>query len=183
MPAQTLASADPVLSSIAVAVPVPRPLAAGTVIARRRVLAMTVLAAGVVASGLAAVGMLAIATRQPVAPAPATELPPAGLTIPGPEGVSVVAQVYEPGQDSGWHAHSGIHAVAIRSGALTVYDTSCGRQSFVPGRPYVGGQELHLARNETDEPVEMVVTYLTPAAQADSTRHASSPACWGEGKS
>jgi hypothetical protein len=55
--------------------------------------------------------------------------------------VSVVSQVYEPGQDSGWHAHSGIHAIAVVSGTLTVYDAQCRAQIIEWGRPYVGGQE------------------------------------------
>ena len=78
--------------------------------------------------------------------------------------ISVVTQVYEPGEASGWHAHSGIHAVAVLSGVLTVYDGQCRPQTFGPGQPYVGGQELHLVRNETDAPVAMAVTYLSPSA-------------------
>lgn len=91
--------------------------------------------------------------------------------------VSIVNQVYEPGQDSGWHAHSGIHAVAVLSGTLTVYDGQCRVQRVEPDRPYVGGQDVHRVRNETAEPVEMVVTYLAPRAAADSNRQVSAPAC------
>jgi quercetin dioxygenase-like cupin family protein len=91
--------------------------------------------------------------------------------------VSVVNQVYEPGQDSGWHAHSGIHAVAVLSGTLTVYDGQCRVQTVEPGRPYVGGQDVHRVRNETAEPIEMVVTYLAPRVAADSSRHVAAPPC------
>jgi quercetin dioxygenase-like cupin family protein len=90
--------------------------------------------------------------------------------------VSVVVQVYDPGQDSGWHAHAGIHAVAVSSGVLTIYDSQCRPQAVAPGRPYVGGQEPHLARNETAEPVTLTVTYLSPSAPAASTRHVDRPA-------
>lgn len=91
--------------------------------------------------------------------------------------VSVVSQVYEPGQDSGWHAHSGIHAIAVVSGTLTIYDAQCRAQIIEWGRPYVGGQEVHRARNETTEPVQRVVTYVALQAVADSTRQAVMPPC------
>lgn len=90
--------------------------------------------------------------------------------------VAVVTQVYEPGQSSGWHDHPGVHAVAVLSGALTVYDRDCRRQTFVPGRPYVGGQQPHLVRNEDDAPVTMIVTYLNPSAPTNSTEHVAGPA-------
>jgi hypothetical protein len=52
------------------------------------------------------------------------------------------------------------------SGELTIYGDSCRPQSVSPGHPYVGGRELHLARNETARPVEMIVTFLNPATAA-----------------
>jgi len=90
--------------------------------------------------------------------------------------VSVVSQVYGPGDQSGWHTHTGIHAVAVLSGVLTVYDEQCRLQTFEPGRPYVGGQQPHLVRNETDTPVVMAVTYLSPGAPGTSTVHLAPPA-------
>jgi quercetin dioxygenase-like cupin family protein len=113
------------------------------------------------------------AARTAVAPALA-------VTVAGPDAVTVVNQVYDPGEDSGWHMHPGIHAVAILSGALTVYDEQCRPETYTPGHPYVGGQHLHLVRNETDEPVAMVVTYLNPIVPANSTSHPGGPLCWGE---
>jgi quercetin dioxygenase-like cupin family protein len=88
--------------------------------------------------------------------------------------VSVVTQVYESGQSSGWHSHSGLHAVAVLSGRLAVYDQDCRLQQVEPGQPYVGGQELHLVRNEGTEPATMIVTYLNPAQPAPA--RAPSPA-------
>ena len=90
--------------------------------------------------------------------------------------VSVVTQVYEPGHDSGWHAHPGIHAVAVISGVLTVYDGQCQARTVEPGQPYVGGQEPHLVVNRTDAPVTMAVTYLRPSTPAGSTEHLAAPA-------
>jgi len=113
---------------------------------------------------------------QPVPDAPAgAPADPMAITLSARD-VSVVTQVYEPGEDSGWHAHSGIHAVAVSSGSLTVYDSQCRAQTFGPGQPYVGGQDLHLVRNGTAAPVEMAVTYLSPSAGNGPTRHLPPPA-------
>jgi quercetin dioxygenase-like cupin family protein len=99
---------------------------------------------------------------------------PSAITLSARD-VSVVTQVYAPGQDSGWHFHAGIHAVAVLSGVLTIYNSQCGTQTVEPGRPYVGGQEPHLARNETGAPVEMSVTYLSPSKPARSTQRVPQP--------
>ena len=97
-----------------------------------------------------------------------------GIVLRGSGDVAVVTQVYEPGQASGWHTHAGLHAVAVLTGELTVYDGECRPQRVVAGEPYVGGRELHLARNETAERVEMVVTYLNAVGPAPA--HAGAPA-------
>ena len=91
-------------------------------------------------------------------------------------GISVVTQVYEPGQSSGWHVHDGVHAVAVLAGVLTVYDDRCRAATFGAGQPYVGGRGLHLVRNESDAPVAMVVTYVSPTRPGDSTRGEAAPA-------
>jgi len=99
---------------------------------------------------------------------------PAAITLAARD-VSVVVQVYLPGEQSGWHAHTGIHAVAVIEGVLTVYEGQCQPATFEPGRPYVGGQQPHLVRNETDLPVRMVVTYLSPSGPATPTGHMAPP--------
>lgn len=121
----------------------------------------TAKAATLVVVGLVLILLAAGASRltpgHAEAPAPT---PDSGIVLRGPGDVAVVTQAYEPGQTSGWHAHSGLHAVAVLAGELTVYRGDCRPQRVVAGQPYVGGRELHLARNETSEPVSMVVTYL-----------------------
>ena len=97
-----------------------------------------------------------------------------GIVLRGPGDLAVVTQVYEPGQTSGWHTHAGLHAVAVVTGELTVYDGECRPQRVVAGEPYVGGRELHLARNETAERVDMVVTYLNAVGTASP--HVGAPA-------
>ncbi|MCA1690712.1 MAG: hypothetical protein LC733_00370 [Actinobacteria bacterium] len=111
----------------------------------------------------------------PMTVAANTSTPPGPISVSGPGDISVARQVYEPGQDSGWHTHPGIHAVAVLSGTLTVYDSECRAQTFEAGRPYIGGQELHLARNETAVPVEMSVTYVSPSAPTTPSRHLPAP--------
>jgi len=105
---------------------------------------------------------------------PAASVEPAAITL-AERDVSVVVQVYAPGEQSGWHTHTGIHAVAVLEGVLTVYDGQCRPATFEPGRPYVGGQQLHLVRNESDTSARMVVTYLNPTGPATSTGHVAPP--------
>lgn len=67
---------------------------------------------------------------------------------------------YAPGQSSGWHRHPGLHLVTVMSGTLTVYERDCTAATYGAGQEYVGGEEPHLARNETEVTLEMTVTYL-----------------------
>jgi quercetin dioxygenase-like cupin family protein len=113
--------------------------------------------------------------RPTTPPAPAAPAQPAAISVAARD-ISVVSQVYAPGEASGWHAHSGIHAVTVLSGVLTVYDAQCRPQTFEPGRPYVGGQDLHLVRNDGGAPVEMAVTYLSPSTGGGPTRDLPAPA-------
>lgn len=91
--------------------------------------------------------------------APAVGMPAGASGRPEALPVTVQRTIYEPGQSSGWHSHAGVHTVIVMSGSLTVYDRSCRPRSFGPQDPYIGGLENHLARNESDAPVEMMVVY------------------------
>ena len=91
--------------------------------------------------------------------------------------ISVVTQVYEPGQTSGWHSHPGIHAVSVTSGVLTVHASGCPTRTYEPGRPYVGGQQPHMVANETDAPVTMTVTYLNPSSPPNPEPRTTPTAC------
>jgi quercetin dioxygenase-like cupin family protein len=136
------------------------------------------MAVGLVIVGLAVIGGAHARHGRVVggasAPAVVVSADPLAITLSARD-VSVVTQVYAPGQESGWHFHAGIHAVAVLSGVLTIYDSQCRAQTVEPGRPYVGGQEAHLARNETGSPVEMSVTYLSPSKPALSTQRVPRP--------
>ena len=133
---------------------------------RGPVLAM---AAGLVLVG-AALALVQAHSRH--APAPASS----AVTLAGPADVAVQTATYEPGQSSGWHAHTGMHAVLVLSGSVTFYDGQCQGRSYGPGDTYVGGQDVHVARNDTAAPVEMAVTYLFPAGRPHTTFHVAAPA-------
>lgn len=143
----------------------------------RSALAPLLAAAGLLMTTLTAValtGMHGGAAR----PGPSGAVPgPLSAPAIRPGDVTVVNQVYEPGETSPWHTHPGVHAVAILAGALTVYDDECRAQVFEPGRPYIGGQELHQVRNEAKTPVVMVVTYVSAPTHGDSNLHPPSPPC------
>lgn len=85
------------------------------------------------------------------------------VMVDGVGNVQTQMQTYVPHQSSKWHSHRGMHALTVMSGTLTVYGPDCQAQRFTAGEAYVGGQGLHLARNETDRPVEMAVTYVFPS--------------------
>ena len=143
--------------------------------------ALALMGAGLAALALAAMTLIP-ASEDPNGAGPAPVAAPAtvagGLTIHGPGDITVLTMTYEAGQSSGWHAHHGIHAVAILSGALAVYDASCNRTTYGPDNPYIGGQQLHLINNETDAAVSMIVTYLNPVQPSAPARiTTTTPAC------
>jgi quercetin dioxygenase-like cupin family protein len=153
---------------------------------RRSVPAHNAVARPLLVSGVAAVAVAVVGlrlgapgevdTRRNSSVPPVTEspAPPAMEITPG--NVVVVRMAYQPGESSGWHVHPGLHAVAVLSGSLTVYDHSCNPRIFGPGDSYVGGQELHLARNAGAEPVDMVVTTIDVAGPANSVTPLAAPA-------
>lgn len=151
---------------------------AGSAPRRRGLTPVAAMVAGVLFVGLAATVLVSALSRNAGTSAP----PPSATAAADPlavtlsaRDVSVVQQVYEPGHTSGWHSHSGIHAVAVLSGVLTVYDGRCQAQTFQAGQPYVGGQDLHLVRNESSEPVVLSVTYLNPTSGGEPTRTFPAP--------
>ena len=125
------------------------------------------------AAGLGLIGAaLAVVHQASAAPSrPAS----ASMTIGGPADVAVQTATYQPGQTTGWHSHTGIHAVMVLSGTVTFYDGDCRGRAYGPGETYVGGQDVHAVRNETAEPVNLAVTYLFPAGVSHTTFHVDAP--------
>ncbi|MDQ3897398.1 MAG: cupin domain-containing protein [Actinomycetota bacterium] len=135
--------------------------------ARPRARAVSMMAAGVALTvaglGLTASRLGMHPARSVEAPATTGAAPTTAITIDGPQGVAVLRNGYAPQQSSSWHRHSGLHAVVILSGTLTVYGPDCRPVRYGPGQSWVVGRDVHLARNDTDEPVEMTETLLFPA--------------------
>lgn len=154
----------PQLPATAVEPDAPVPLLSGpaerTVAGRRS--AVGLMAVGVVLA-LGAAGLVATEWRPAPVLRAIAAAPAAGMVIAGPESVAVHLSGYEPRESSTWHRHTGLHAVAILSGTLTVYGPDCEAVRYGPGQSFVGGQDLHMARNETDEPVQFTETILYPA--------------------
>ena len=150
---------------------VEQPGLAGLSPSSKRMRPIFTMAAGLVLV-VAALAVLHLYPASGGAPAAASS----AMTLGGPADVTVQTATYEPGHSSGWHAHTGMHAVMVLSGTVTFYDSGCQGRTYGPGETYVGGQEVHLARNDTIQPVEMTVTYLFPTGRPHTTFHVASPA-------
>lgn len=83
---------------------------------------------------------------------------------------------YQPGRTSGWHVHPGVHSVVVLSGTLTVYDEKCGRTEYAPGQRYLGGATPHVARNETPDVVDVVITFVYRPSREDDGHAVPAPA-------
>jgi quercetin dioxygenase-like cupin family protein len=93
--------------------------------------------------------------------------------------VSVNNVTVAPGGTSGWHRHQGVVIVAVRSGELTRYSSSCTKTTYAGGTAFTEGSSTVLARNEGTTPVELVVTYLVPEGRAH-TLDRPNPGCAAE---
>ena len=65
--------------------------------------------------------------------------------------------VFAPGGTEGRHSHPGVVMVAVKSGALTIYDTNCSKTTVTAGNAFVmmGPMHVRLVRHEGDVPVEI----------------------------
>ena len=133
---------------------------------------------GAIAVGLT-VGVVMAA--QPARPVPT---PVGSGTLPGPAHAVVVVQgthgaiarvadVSEvrvikfelaPSSSFPWHQHPGPVWVAVTKGTLTFYSTACNAVAYPAGSAFFDpGNLTHTARNEGDEPVEVIATFMFPA--------------------
>jgi hypothetical protein len=78
--------------------------------------------------------------------------------------------VFAPGGTEGWHSHPGVVMVAVKSGALTIYDTDCSKTTVTAGNAFVmmGPMHVRLVRNEGDVPVEISGTHVFPGGTPTS---------------
>ena len=66
---------------------------------------------------------------------------------------------YEPGGSRSWSPGPQIIGVKVISGRVTVYGVDGERRVYIAGEGYAAGWAPHRAVNETDEPVETLVTH------------------------
>ncbi len=144
----------------------------------RRASPLLLMAAGVAVFSVAALVLVPCLTTAPggeggVTPGRGPAPSSSGVSLGGPSDVAAQTASYAPGQSSGWHSHTGLHAVVVLSGTLTIVDGGCRRHTYGPGDSYVGGRDVHLALNDTASPVEMAVTYMFPAGVPHTGFHVS----------
>jgi len=70
------------------------------------------------------------------------------------------------GSQSGWHRHPGPVLIQVVKGEMTFYesdDPTCTPIRKKAGEAYLdAGDDAHIARNESAEPAENIVTYFVP---------------------
>jgi quercetin dioxygenase-like cupin family protein len=87
------------------------------------------------------------------------------LTAKRPVDVFVQTATFQPGATSGWHSHSGVVLLAVKSGELTRYNERCKAQTYRAGEAFVehGGDSV-LVRNDGTAPAVAYITYVLPDA-------------------
>ncbi len=80
--------------------------------------------------------------------------------------LAVQTIAFDPGGQSGWHSHPGPVFIQVVSGTMTFYeshDPTCSPTVVQAGQGYLDhGEHAHIARNESAEPAQNVVTYFVP---------------------
>jgi quercetin dioxygenase-like cupin family protein len=80
--------------------------------------------------------------------------------------------VIAPGGSTGWHSHPGPAVVLVKAGELTLYsseDPTCTGETYSAGTGFVdsGQGHVHIARNLSQSPTELWVTYFdVPAGES-----------------
>jgi hypothetical protein len=85
-----------------------------------------------------------------------------------PLDIAVQSIVFQPGAQSGWHVHPGPVFIMVVSGQMTFYesdDPDCTPIVRTAGQGFLDvGDHAHIARNETAQVAQNVVTYFAPPA-------------------
>jgi quercetin dioxygenase-like cupin family protein len=124
----------------------------------------------ITAALLTALGTTSVALGAPAAPITEKVLGAARMsqpyTIPvtKPADVVVAKATVPPGASFGWHYHRAAVVVVVKSGRLTLYDSSdrtCTPRRYSAGQGFTERpHHVHLARNEGHETAVVFVTYL-----------------------
>jgi quercetin dioxygenase-like cupin family protein len=169
------------------------------VVAVRSSIAKRLLIAAAIAA-LAIPAGVAVAT-QPQDPPPPPTLTPIGrgtfservkVKAPNikakikPSDFVVIGLHFAPGATTGWHSHPGPALGVVQEGTFTLYNASdhrCRPHRYGPGQAFVdqGGGNVHIGRNETDQPVRVVVTFVIPVGAAPTTSAPNPGTCKDKG--
>ncbi len=103
-------------------------------------------------------------------------------TLAGMADVSEVRMVrfeLAPGGAFPWHQHPGPVWVVVTRGTLTFYGAACDAHRYPAGSAFFDpGNLTHTARNEGDEPLEVVATFMFPTdAGVASVPHEAPGSC------
>jgi quercetin dioxygenase-like cupin family protein len=86
------------------------------------------------------------------------------ITTHGRKDILITAITVDAGGSFGWHTHPGPVLVAVASGTLSLYEPHhgrCPKRSVRAGHGFIeGGGDVHLARNEGSQPVQIYATFL-----------------------
>lgn len=95
-----------------------------------------------------------------------------------PVDVSMLTLTVEPGGTTGWHGHPGLAVIAVTEGTGTLYAADCSSQTFDAGEAFVeaGNDPPTEFKNETTEPVTLVVSFIAPQGAA-IIRDKPNPGC------
>ena len=82
----------------------------------------------------------------------------------------VLNNVWQPGGTTGWHTHLGHTLIIVTAGTVTQYqahDPTCTPAVYTAGMTFVdlGGDHVHIVRNEGTVQAQVVAIRLIPAGQ------------------
>jgi quercetin dioxygenase-like cupin family protein len=82
----------------------------------------------------------------------------------------VLNNAWDKGGSTGWHTHPGHTLIIVTLGTITEYhgdDPTCTGTVYTAGMTFVdqGDGHVHIVRNETNDPAQVVAIRLIPAGQ------------------
>jgi hypothetical protein len=81
---------------------------------------------------------------------------------------------YAANTSRAWGTDAGLHRVTVVAGTLTIERGDGRTPSYAPGMGYIAGWTPYVARNDTNEPVQVLVSYLRAQGEA-GLLHGSTP--------
>jgi hypothetical protein len=95
--------------------------------------------------------------------------------------LAIQSIVFQAGGQSGWHSHPGPAFIQVLAGSVTFYesdDPTCTGTVRTAGQEFLDvGSHVHLARNETAVPAQVLVAYFAPPGAALRTDEATPANC------